>query len=512
MPMLLQITRWIGESKGSSAAYTALIFFLAGIASAELFAVPFYVPLFLVSLGVVCSLGAAVFTKKRQLLFLGCMCAAAFSLGMVRVGLLPDLQEPFVPFHERAVVAVVEIAEDPQVRTSSVQVKAHTQTVDGSEIQGTLLLQLPVGSAVSYGDLVNVRGKIKLPEVFLTDNGREFDYPRYVQAKGEGAIMQAQYFQIVQPHSFSIQGSLYNLKHAFMRLVDRTIPEPEGSFLEGMLLGNRDALSNTLRDAFIAAGLVHIVVLSGYNLTLVADVFMRISSVLLPRLAAVSASATSVILFACMAGLDATVLRASIMALIVLFAKALRRPSVIMRSLSLACFLMVLYNPLVLLYDPSFVLSFLATFGLVTLSGPVASLLSGVSEKFGLRDIAAATLATQVFVLPVLIFYTGKFSLVALPANLIALPLVPYAMYGGFIASLMGLLGSIVSLPFAYAAWILLGSIIFIATTAAKIPFAIIDVSQFQTPALLLLYIVLVPSALILWQHNEHLQKEKHSI
>ena len=508
--MLLQIKQWIEESKGSLLVYTGTVSFLLGVACSFLFSISLNVPLALVSLGVIFI--ALFFVKQKSVgALVVAIVLSAFALGCVRVLLVPNVGDPFTVFDGKAGIVEGKISSDPEMRSSAVQVEIETTAIDGKVVKGVLLVRLPVGASVSYGDHVRVRGKIELPEKFLTDKGTEFDYPNYLRAKGVGATMNSQFLQILEPHSLSLFGALYDFKHAFMRLVERTIPEPESSFLEGMLLGNRDALSDDLREVFVIAGLVHIVVLSGYNLTLVSDVFMKISLFFLPRLGALMASAGSIALFACMAGLDATVVRASIMALIVLLAKALQRPSLIMRSLTLACVLMVLYNPHTLLFDPSFVLSFLATFGLVTLSGPFARMLPKLTEKFSFRDIASATLATQAFVFPILIFYTGTFSLIALPANLLALPLVPYAMLGGFIASCIGILGHIVSLPFAFVAWGLLGSIISIAKVSASIPFASIDVSYIQTPLLLVLYLLLVPLALYLWQKEERRNTKQKS-
>ena len=500
--MLLQIKQWIGESKGSLLVYIGTVSFLLGITCSFLFSISLFVPFALIFLSAI--LIAVSCIKPNQFgVLVTAVVFSSFAFGCVRVLLVPNVEDPFVVFDGKAGIVEGKISSDPEMRSSGVQAEIQTKTIDGKEVEGVLLVRLPVGAEVSYGDFVRVRGKIELPEVFLTNEGSEFDYPNYLKAKGIGATMNSQFLQVVTPHQLSLFGSLYSFKHAFMRLVERTIPEPESSFLEGMLLGNRDALSDNLHDVFVAAGLVHIVVLSGYNLTLVSDVFMKISLFFLPRVGALMASAGSIVLFACMAGLDATVVRASIMALIVLLAKALQRPSLIMRSLTLACVCMVLYNPHILLFDPSFVLSFLATFGLVTLSGPFARGLSKVTEKFNFREIASATLATQAFVFPVLIFYTGTFSLIALPANLLALPLVPYAMLGGFIASCIGILGHVVSLPFAFVAWGLLGAIISIAKVSASVPFASIDVSFIQTPLLLALYILLVPLALYLWQKEE---------
>lgn len=508
--MLLQIKQWIGESKGSLLVYIGAISFLLGIACSFLFVVSMYVPLVLILLGGIFI--AVSFVKRDQFgVLVLAIVLSAFALGCVRVLLVPDVADPFATFDGKPAIVEGEVISDPQMRSSGVQVEIETASIDGKKVRGVLLVRLPVGASVSYGDFVRVRGKIELPKVFLTDEGSMFDYPNYLRAKGVGATMNSQFLQILEPHSLSLFGFLYDFKHAFMRLVERTIPEPESSFLEGMLLGNRDALSDDLRDVFVTAGLVHIVVLSGYNLTLVADVFMKVSLFFLPRLGALMASAGSIVLFACMAGLDATVVRASIMALIVLLAKALVRPNLIMRSLTLACVLMVLYNPHTLLFDPSFVLSFLATFGLVTLSGPFERVLTKLPKKFSFREIASATLATQVFVFPILIFYTGTFSLIALPANLLALPLVPYAMLGGFIASCIGILGPVVSLPFAFIAWGLLGAIISITKVSASIPFASIDVSFIQTPLLLALYFLLVPLSLYAWQKNEREKPKQKS-
>jgi competence protein ComEC len=505
--MRSQIRQWIADAKGAALGYLAGLSFLASVALGLLFQPPVFVPFVLLFLGFV-ALGVSRIRFRAPCIAVSVVCAA-FALGLVRTMLLPDLEAPFSRFDGAQVILEAKVVRDPEVRVSGVRAVARTVSIDSWKVEGTILLQLPIGSAVSYGDTVSVRGKLALPRAFMTDQGKAFDYESYLHAKGVGATLQAQNVQVTKPHSFSVTGSLYALKHSFMRLVERTLPEPSSGLLEGMLLGYRDALSQKLNDAFVTSGLVHIVVLSGYNLSLVANVLLITSALILPRTLALIAAAVSVALFAAMAGLDATVVRAAIMALIVIFGKWLRRPSVIMRSLTVACIAMVAWNPHALLFDPSFVLSFLATFGLVTLSPAMERLLYFIPKRVSfLQEIAAATLATQAFVFPVLIFYTGRFSLIALPANLLALPVVPYAMLAGFIASMAGLLGDVIAFPFATIAWVLLSAVIWVAQIAAAVPFASVDVSFLSTPLLLALYLILAPVALILWKRFEPEKKK----
>jgi competence protein ComEC len=139
---------------------------------------------------------------------------------------------------------------------------------------------------------------------------------------------------------------------------------------------------------------------------------------------------------------------------------------------------MVLWNPPIFFHDPSFILSILATFGLITLSPKVETYLTWVPGRLGLRSIAASTVAVQLFVLPALLYMTGVLSLFALPANILALPAVAYAMLAGFLAGIVGLLNPLLALPFAVLGDVLLRWIMFVAQVASGLP-----LSGFVVPA-----------------------------
>ncbi|MEJ0001625.1 MAG: ComEC/Rec2 family competence protein [bacterium] len=98
------------------------------------------------------------------------------------------------------------------------------------------------------------------------------------------------------------------------------------------------------------------------------------------------------------------------------------------RALVLAGVLMILANPMLLAYDVSFQLSFLATVAVVFLSPKIEKYFLWVTPRFGLRDIVSVTVAAYLFVLPFILYEMGNLSLVALPANILVLPFVPVTM------------------------------------------------------------------------------------
>jgi len=217
----------------------------------------------------------------------------------------------------------------------------------------------------------------------------------------------------------------------------------------------------------------------------------------LPFTAQLIVGSLSIVFFALMTGAGATIVRASIMAILVLLARATGRVSDMTRLLFIAGFIMLLVNPKILVYDSSFQLSFLATFGLLYVSPLVAPYVSRVTDKWGLREVLIATLATQIFVLPAILYKMGEVSLVAVPVNMLVLLAIPLTMLLGFLAGLVGLVSTTLAWPFAFGAFFLLSYELFVVHIFSSIPFATLHISAFPFWAVTLWYLVYV---VILWR------------
>ena len=378
------------------------------------------------------------------------------------------------------------ISAEPDERETTTKL-----TIDPASSTGRVLVTVASYPEFSYGNKVKLRGKLEKPKNFSELNElRQFDYVSYLTKDGIGYVMFQPVITLVASGEGNfIKEKLFDFKNSFLENVGEMIPEPAASLLGGLVVGAKRSLGSDWLEKFRQVGIIHIVVLSGYNITIVAEFIMRLLA-FLPRLARLSFGGLTIILFAIMTGGSATIVRASLMAILVIVARATGRMYEITRALLLAGFLMVLHNPKILVFDTSFQLSFLSTLGLIYLSPIIEKRLGFLTEKWQLRQIAGATIATQVFVLPLLLYQMGTLSLVALPANLLILPTIPWTMLFGFLAGAIGFVSQIIALPFAFIAYLLLAFQLKIVTLFAALPFASISIPYFPVSALFACYAV----------------------
>ena len=150
---------------------------------------------------------------------------------------------------------------------------------------------------------------------------------------------------------------------------------------------------------------------------------------------------------------------------------------------------MVLHNPKILVFDPSFQLSFLATCALIYVVPIVEKCLSrGVFREWEeARSIIATTIGTQITVLPLLVYSMREVSLVSLPANLLILFFIPIVMFAGFIATLTAYVSEILALPLSYFSHLILAWILGVGEYLGNLSFATI-----ATPAISIWLIALI--------------------
>jgi len=370
-----------------------------------------------------------------------------------------------------------------------------------------LLAFAPPHESVSYGDRVLVSGTVKAPEAFETDLGRVFDYQNYLRSRGVNYTIAYAQIEVLERNAGDpLRTALYAFKSAFMRNIESAIRQPEAGLGEGLLLGVKQALGEDLETAFRKSGITHIVVLSGYNVMLVVSFITYVLAFLLPLRLRIGVGLAGIAAFALLVGLSATVLRASLMAALLLIAQATGRTYAVLRALMLTGICMLLLNPYLLVYDVGFQLSFIATLGLILFAPYIERYVQFMPAFGGLRSFLTATLATQLFVAPLLLYQIGELSIVSVIVNVLVLPMVPLAMLLTFAAGVAGFFSITISLLLAFfAAWCL-WYILFIAQTFAELPFASFVVPAFPFPVAVAAYLLL---AALLWR--THRQNKEHT-
>ncbi|NIP32645.1 ComEC/Rec2 family competence protein, partial [Candidatus Saccharibacteria bacterium] len=281
-----------------------------------------------------------------------------------------------------------------------------------------------------YGDLIEVECKIKKPELIS-----DFRYDRYLAKDGIYSLCYPYHGAklIESGHGNDVLSLIFFVKDRFAEKTNQIFSEPQASFLAGLLYGARSGLPQDVLDNFQATGVTHIIAISGYNITIVAAIFLIMAySIGFSRKKAFPWIVLAIGVFVIFTGASASVTRAGIMGVLVLLAKQTGRSSRIFNTLVFTAAVMSLHNPWVIIFDAGFQLSFLATVGLVYLAPMIMPWFSRVPKFFGIQESVVSTLSAIVMTTPLILFQFGRFSLIAPLANILILSVIPLTMMLGF--------------------------------------------------------------------------------
>lgn len=220
--------------------------------------------------------------------------------------------------------------------------------------------------------------------------------------------------------------------------IGSAMPPAQATLISGILYGDQD-LSKEQREAFVASGLMHIVAVSGSNVTIVVQVLsFCLLGVGLRRRHAFIGTSFTLILFVGFVGGAASVMRAAFMGWLLLLAREVGRIALPFRLLLVAATILLLLDPWQLLYSASFALSFLAMWGILAWPSIFERRLTSLPERFGIRQTVAMTLGATIMTAPYLAWSFGRLTLLGLFSNVLALPLIPFAMGAGTLAAAWG--------------------------------------------------------------------------
>jgi competence protein ComEC len=378
---------------------------------------------------------------------------------------------PFVDAHyiswyndrEYEILVTGTLASPPDKRDTYTNLRVEVSAVNtGDEtltVHGLILARVATNDNLHYGDMVRLRGYLKTPP-----SGEDFSYQDYLAHQGIRAYMpaaQATLLPFVGGNPFLRQ--LYTFKDHAVSNVYQIFPDPEASLLAGILLGDDNGLPASLQQAYKNTGTAHIIAISGFNITIIAALFVGLFSRLLGRRKGAFVAVLGIVVYTMVVGATASVVRAAIMGGLAIFARQFGRRQNGLNTLSFTAAVMAIINPQVL-WDVGFQLSFAATLGLILYAQPfedwAVRLISRFTSPQKAKKIAGPiaayllfTLAAQLTTLPIMAYQFGRVSLIGVVANPFILPIQPAVM----ILAGLALLLSFIYLPLGklagWAAW-----------------------------------------------------------
>jgi competence protein ComEC len=334
---------------------------------------------------------------------------------------------------------------------------------------------LPRFPAIEPGHRVAVSGEIRAPP-------GDDPYGDYLRRIGVAGTLRSRTLEATAPAAGPFDPERW--RRASSAALARAIPEPEAGLAAGILVGLRDRVDRDLAAAFTTVGASHVVAISGWNIAIVAASVAALGGGLGRRRRSVLTVA-AIVVYVAFVGPSPSVVRAAMMAGVVLLARESGRAGRAAAALAWAAALILLIDP-AMVRDAGFQLSTLATGGLIAWATPVGRTLDRVSGgrlPGWVVESLGVSLAAQAATLPVVLAAFGRLAIVSPLVNLLIVPAVAPAMAAGAVAMLAGFVVLVPAVPAGLAAimglpaWALLAWIVGIVRAGARLPFASLELA-----------------------------------
>jgi len=449
------------------------IAFLAGIVLGKLVSLSLSVWLSLAALALMLAILSRVFANRlppspyplSTLIPFGFIILLSLFLGAARYQMtVPSFDANHIAFYndrDYDILVTGTLTEPPDYRDNYTNLRVRVTGVDTGDrqlpVQGLLLARVPNNQVFHYGDIVRLRGKVKTPP-----ENEDFSYRDYLAAQHIHSYMSSAEVTTLPGNGGNpFLRAVYAFKEKSLDNIYQIFPDPEASLLAGILLGVDTGLTDQLQQAFKDTGTAHIIAISGFNMSIIAAVFVFLFSRILGNRRGAMLAVVGIILYTIMVGASAAVVRAALMGTLALFAVQVGRRQLALNTLLGVALVMCIWNPLYI-WDVGFQLSFFATLGLILYADPFTRFSnriltklfpSAAGEKFAelFAEFVLLTFAAQLTTIPIMAYQFQRISLVSFIANPFILPPQPAVMVLGGLAVLL----SHIWLPLGQlAAWV----------------------------------------------------------
>ncbi|MEA3344174.1 MAG: ComEC/Rec2 family competence protein [Patescibacteria group bacterium] len=449
----------------------------------------------------------SVFWKQKKIVLIGfCLIFLIFGIWTHRTAELRIINSALKQYNnlENSVVLTGTIIKEPDIRENSIQVVLKVDSINNIDLSsnrvGNILIFASRYPEYKYGDKLKVIGRLENPPVFETFNYRDFLSKKEIYSIVRGPKIEL-LDQDSQKTTILIRGKILDFKTKLREVIYSNLSPPQSSILGAMLLGDKSRISDKLKNKLNIVGLRHITCVSGMHIAILTAILMSFLIGLgLWRQHAFYITVILMVLFITMIGFQASAIRAGIMGLLFLAGQNFGRKSFSPRAIVMAAAIMLAINPLLLLNDIGFQLSFLAVIGIIYFLPVFQKWFRKIPNIFQFRNILAMTLSAQIFTLPILIYNFGYFSLISPISNVLIVPFLPYIIGSGFLFALTGIfsqtLGWILSLP----CWFLLTYLVKILNFLSQ-EWAIKVIENVHWIWLMLSYLVL---GIIVWRISKN--------
>ena len=324
-----------------------------------------------------------------------------------------------------------------------------TSEIDNQEeVSGKLYITIPLlqGTGIYPGKNISVRGVLYVPKSF--SNPGSFDFKAYLARNGTFAGMQG--FEVISEDDIEPVWGWWKLRRRIIKSHLSGLGSPVGQLVSSMVLGRKAVdLSPEIRGRFIEAGLAHVLAASGFHVSLLLGILLKVTNRLSSK-SQLTIGISTLFAYISLTGLQPSVFRAGLMGAAVLIASAAETKVKPLGSLLLAATIILLVNPL-WIRDVGFQLSFLATLGLIITLPALQTKLEWLPPT--IATLVAVPIAASMWVLPLLSYVFNSVATYSIIVNIVCTSLIMVISIGGMISAIAAL---VIPLVGSALSWLIL--------------------------------------------------------
>jgi competence protein ComEC len=422
--------------------------------------------------------------KKNLVILFSCCLFSFFGAAFYYPASLPGYSSVSVFNNQDMVELKGNVIAEPEVKDnithlqiSVIQIKAASEWQD---TRGKVLLYVPRYPEYFYGDSLRIKGKLEDPPKFA-----DFDYQAYLAREGIYSTMRFAQIEILERGTgWGPTAWIYSIRTRLSQSLAQSLPEPQASLAQGIILGIRTTIPDSLRSNLSITGTAHLLAISGMNLTIVTGILVSLGLWIFGRrhYFYIWITLAAIWIYALITGMEAPVVRSSIMATIFLLAELTGRQKSSFVALTLSAAVMVGVNPQVL-WTISFQLSYLSMVGLIFIAPYLQNLGHRTVQAFlkeegparivlPVIDSFSVALASTVAVWPLVAYKFGLISYIGPLATVLITPVFSAIIFGGMATAVIGIMSPSTGQVIGWVAWLFISYMLWLVNAFANLPAA----------------------------------------
>ena len=296
--------------------------------------------------------------------------------------------------------------------------KLSVKTINGENKNISLYLIVNNNKHYKYGDFIEARGDYIPPKTERNYGG--FNYRDYLKTKGIYGTVKSKDIRVIHKQSGLDFGKVLNdLRGKIKNNAKKYLPNEISSIYLGLILGDTSFIEEDVLEHFRNSNMAHILAVSGMHISYIVIGMSILLNRMIGKRKGKILSIIIIILYNFITGFSPSIIRASIMAILILISGLLYRKDDIWNSLSISLLLILIYNPF-LITSIGLQYSYLGTIGITLFYKTIIHILTKKSQKFmKIKQIISLSISSLIFILPLTIYYFNTFGIYFILTNLL---------------------------------------------------------------------------------------------